>query len=174
MGRPVTHAAGWLARRLEQNRLEPRVRRMLGKLQRELHASTWETLRALVLGRLARRELLIQQREAHLLADPAAEGGKWLLGLWAAQRRDMELVGLLERMGNPADRPPPLEAYLAARCQAAVAPHNGRQKTKSGDPEASRTDEKAPVEVSTSADRDDAPDGPAGGRVSSKKVEAAT
>lgn len=120
IGRPVVHAAHWLAVRLERNRLEPRVRRMLTKLQRDLHTSTWETVRALTLGRLARRELLIQQREASLLADPAAEGGKWLLGMWGAQRRDIELLALLERLGDPADQPPSLDEYLRSKAANAA------------------------------------------------------
>jgi hypothetical protein len=126
MPRPITHGARWLAARLEANRLEPRVRRMLGKLQRALAADTWKTVAGLAQGRIARRELLMQQREAHLLADPNAEGGKWLLGMWAAQRRDLELLALLEK--QRADEHPdttcarcnrafPADGYLNHRCE---------------------------------------------------------
>lgn len=92
---PPTHGAKALAARMRDNRIEPRTRRALSRLQRELAASPWETLAALVQGRLARRELLCQRVEAYLLATPESEGGKWLLGLWAAQRRDVELLALL-------------------------------------------------------------------------------
>lgn len=111
-----SHGAHWLAARVEANRLEPRVRRMLAKLQKALATDTWETVAALVQGRIARRELLMQQREAALLADPTSEGGKWLLGLWAAQRRDLELLALLERQ-REGETVPNLTDYLAARAQ---------------------------------------------------------
>lgn len=122
MARPVTHGARWLAARMEANRLEPRVRRMLAKLQRALAADTWETVAGLVQGRIARRELLMQQREAALLADPNAEGGKWLLGLWNAQRRDLELLALLERQ-REGEETPRLEDYLATRATRGPEAH---------------------------------------------------
>ena len=112
---------GWLARRTEVNRLDPALRRMIRKLQRDLHATPWETLRGLVKARLARRELLAQQRELLLLADPGAEGGRWLVAIWNAQRRDTELLALLDRIPNPADQLPSLQDYLASRTTAPPA-----------------------------------------------------
>jgi hypothetical protein len=47
IGRPATHGAHWLARRLETNRIEPRTRRLLNKLQAELTKAPLETVRAL-------------------------------------------------------------------------------------------------------------------------------
>lgn len=108
-------SGGWLAQRAEVNRLEPALRRMIRRLQRDLHATPWETLRGLVKARIARREMLAQQRELLLLADPTAEGGRWLVAIWNAQRRDTELLALLERLPNPADRPPTLAEYLEQR-----------------------------------------------------------
>jgi hypothetical protein len=119
-GRPPTHGAYSLVHRLDRNRLEPKLRRMLLRLQRSLQAETWETLRGLLIGRLARRELLIQVREQHLLADPKAKGDAWLSNLWGAQRRDTELLALLERMPDPAKEPPSLEAYLASKVPPAA------------------------------------------------------
>jgi hypothetical protein len=119
-GHPPEHGAWMLATHLERNRLEPRVRRMLAKLQRELAAMPWETLRALVHGRLARRELVCQQREAALLANPDTEGGKWLLGLWAAQRRDIELLALLDRI-RAEEATPTLADYLQRATSTATA-----------------------------------------------------
>jgi hypothetical protein len=110
-----------LAKRIEANRLDPRVRRMLARLQNALHGKTWETVRGLVEGRVARRELMMQQREAALLADSTAEGGAWLLGMWAAQRRDVELLALLERIGDKDAQPLTLEQYLRERAAAAAA-----------------------------------------------------
>lgn len=114
-GRPVTHGANWLAVRLEKNRIEPRIRRLINRLQRELTTAPFETVKGLTLGRLARRELLIQQREAHLLADSNAEGGQWLVALWNAQRRDTELLVVLDKIPDPADRLPDLDQYLRSK-----------------------------------------------------------
>src|SRR5262245_49118369 len=120
-GRPVIHGSRWLAVRLEQNRIEPRIRRLIARLQRELTATPFGTLRALIVGRLARRELLMQQREAHLLADPSGDGGKWLVALWNAQRRDTELLALLDKLPDPDNLPPSLDEYLKARATAPPA-----------------------------------------------------
>lgn len=134
-GRPITHGSRWLAIRIEKNRITPRLRRLINRLQRELTAAPFETLKALTLGRMARRELLIQQREAYLLADEDADGGKWLVALWNAQRRDTELLALLEKLPDPNDRTPSLEGYLAARANgtgngaaAAPADENGEDQ----------------------------------------------
>jgi hypothetical protein len=111
-----SHGANWLAARLEANRLEPRVRRMLAKLQKALATDTWGTVTALVQARIARRELLMQQREAALLADPTGEGGNWLGCMWNAQRRDLELLALLERQGDSEE-----QRTTCSRCQRAYS-----------------------------------------------------
>lgn len=112
-GRPVTHGTRWLAVRLEHNRLEPRLRRLLNRLHTELAASPLDTVRGLLIARYARKELVAQQGEAHLLADPDATPSKWLLGLWNSMRRDVELLALLER---DADKPD--DGTLCDRCDA--------------------------------------------------------
>jgi hypothetical protein len=136
MARPITHGARFLAIRLERNRTTPRTRRLLRQIQVALLSNTWPTLTGLVHGRIARRELMMQQREQHLLADATAEGGKWLLGMWAAQRRDIEMLALLLDR-DAAPKVPDLQTYLASRADAPPAPtplaHDATVATEPGD-----------------------------------------
>jgi hypothetical protein len=124
-GRPVTHATKWLARRLETNRIEPRTRRLLNKLQVELASAPLETVRALLLARYGRKELIAQQAEAYLLADPNATPSKWLLGLWNSMRRDVELLALLEERAS-RDDVPDWQTY-SQDCTATSQPHAAPQ-----------------------------------------------
>jgi hypothetical protein len=126
----VTHGARWLAARIDKNRIDPWVRRQVNKLQTALAKDPWPTVAGLVQGRIARRELLAQRMEAHLLAEPNAEGGKWLVALWTAQRRDLELLALLERQGDPEEqrttcdrcqRSYPAAEYVHHRCEPEAA-----------------------------------------------------
>jgi hypothetical protein len=96
-GAAPTSAAWQLATRLETNRLEPRVRRMLNRLTRELTAAPVETIRGLLLARIARKELVAQQAEAYLLANTDKGVTEWVGTLWNSLRRDIETLSLLEQ-----------------------------------------------------------------------------
>jgi hypothetical protein len=133
----LVHGARSLASRLTKNRLEPRLRRVLNRLQLELATAPIETLLALALARYARQEIIAQQAEAHLLADQNATPSKWLLGLWNSMRRDAELIAVLEPRVSQAQTPS-LAEYLAgleAKQEAASAQPPAQERAPAAVPD---------------------------------------
>jgi hypothetical protein len=107
MARPIVHGARQMGRQLDvggpyraaamKNRIEPRTRRQLSKMERRLRAAPFEAVRADLLARMARKELVCQMAEAHLIANPDEGVSRWLGVLWNSLRRDAETLALLER-----------------------------------------------------------------------------
>src|SRR5262245_36610421 len=113
-GAKPTHGVTQLARRLQRERLDSKTRRMLTQLQRLLCANSPEASRALLQGRVARKELILQRGEMYLLEHPEfleTTSARFMVALWNSWRRDVELLAAL-----PPDKPrePTLSEYLAA------------------------------------------------------------
>jgi hypothetical protein len=150
MPAPATHGAHALERRIVTNRLEPRDRRALKKLNAALVSTPIETLRDFYRGRVARKELLAQRGELAALTDPAFGGTAWLAALWNSLRRDVELLQLLEA--------------AAAKKDTAVTTCGACGQTFSGDPAAylrhacsGRANGSAPAAVRDAATNEEQP-----------------
>src|SRR5262249_34328285 len=99
-GRRPTHGVRQLARRVQEQRLAPRTPRPLANLHHAIAAEPLDAVRAHLIGRIARKELIAQRAEAALLAEGdlllATGLGKFAGWLWNSWRRDVELLALLE------------------------------------------------------------------------------
>jgi hypothetical protein len=123
-GTQPDHGVRQLARQVERKRLDPRTRRQLSKLHRALAAEPIDAVRAHLIGRIARKEMLCQRAELALLADgdlgQATGLGKFSTWLWNSWRRDVELLTLLEERAS-RDQTPSLADYLQQRAANAQA-----------------------------------------------------
>jgi hypothetical protein len=116
MANSETHGGRALERRLRQNRLEPRERRALRKLDAAIVAAPLDAVRDLYRARIARKELLCQRGELAALTDPEFAGTKWLGLLWNSLRRDVELLAHLESRTQREE-----QRTTCSRCQRAYS-----------------------------------------------------
>ena len=119
MARPPVHGAKQLAQRVALKREGPRVRRSIARRARALEANTPAAAAAIFRRRIATREEIALPLEAHLAAHPDAKvDHKWLVSLWNAQRRDLEVLALLDAQRRAAP-----DMLTCAKCRTAYAPH---------------------------------------------------
>jgi hypothetical protein len=141
-GRPATHGARQIASQFAKERISTRTRRQVGKLHRTIASKPIEATHALLIGRIARKELIAQHAEAGLLAvtdlEQAQGLAKFATWTWNSWRRDVELLSLLEEKVE-RDSTPTLAEYLASKSQeAASAPPPAQEATVATDPVFSR------------------------------------
>jgi len=126
----TTHGAHLPARQLlREHRLRPQMRRMLNRLHAHLAAQPMEAVRELLIGRIARNELLAQRMEQYALAQAGFEGSQWLVALWNSLRRNAELLYALP---DPARREVGLHEYIRSRDTqpAAAASENAEEEVE--------------------------------------------
>lgn len=119
MGRLPTHGAHLLAKRAKENRITPRLHRRIAAVARALEMDTPGAAAALFRRRVGTREEILLRLEAHAASNPDGTiDQKWLVSLWNAQRRDLEVLALLDAQRRSAP-----EMLVHAPCGTAYAPH---------------------------------------------------
>ena len=141
----ATHGASALEKRIETNRLTSRERRSIARRDRALEVDCAGAAAAMFRRRIATREEVIRRLEVHIVANPDASiDDKWLVALWNQQRRDTEVLVLLDAQRRSAPEMTP-----CPRCRVAFAPTEYMTHDCTPSPDAAPTTASQPAAVPT-------------------------